>query len=168
MAVILPRNTDAMRKRMLPSGGDMTEQRLNVEWQIGARVDGKPAQERVARRIPDRVTRRQMGHAFAGVTRAGASIDSQPQSDRPVAPTTAKADSRTPRASTARGAPGKAKATTAEGKFRISDLRFQIEETAKANADPSPLKGIRDDSGGIFRLQGIWDDGGGAFFSDVE
>jgi hypothetical protein len=39
-------------------------------------------------------------------------------------------------------------------KFEISDLKFQMEDTAnanangdaKANADPSPLKGIRDDS----------------------
>jgi hypothetical protein len=43
-------------------------------------------------------------------------------------------------------------------KFEISDLKFQMEETAnantnatsnaniKANADPSPLKGVRDDS----------------------
>ena len=31
--------------------------------------------------------------------------------------------------------------------FRISDLRFQIEETpnSNANADPSPLKRVRDD-----------------------
>jgi hypothetical protein len=38
-------------------------------------------------------------------------------------------------------------------KFKISDLRFEIAETAtanikaKTNADPSPLKGIRYDSG---------------------
>jgi len=47
-------------------------------------------------------------------------------------------------------------------KFQISDLKFQMEETANsdantgtnsntnANADPSPLKGVRDDSGGDF------------------
>jgi hypothetical protein len=81
----------------------MTEQRLNVEWQIGARVDGKPAQERVARRIPDRVTRRQMGHAFAGVTRAG-EVSRRPYEG--------KGRFENPRASTARGAPGEAKATT--------------------------------------------------------
>jgi len=53
-------------------------------------------------------------------------------------------------------------------KFEISDLRFQIEETANAegnangnanaksnaNADPSPLKGVRDDSLGAFFAQG--------------
>jgi hypothetical protein len=41
-------------------------------------------------------------------------------------------------------------------KFQISDLIFQIEEAtnSNANADPSPLKGIRDD-----RRQ--------AFFSDL-
>jgi hypothetical protein len=44
------------------------------------------------------------------------------------------------------------------GKFQISDLKFQMEETANANsianansnADPSSLKGIRDDSVGAF------------------
>jgi hypothetical protein len=43
-------------------------------------------------------------------------------------------------------------------KFKISDLRFQMEETASsnatgktnANADPSPLKGVRDDSLALF------------------
>ena len=46
---------------------------------------------------------------------------------------TAKANSRTPRANTAHGAPTKANAK------------------AKANADPSPLKGVRDDSWCFFR-----------------
>jgi hypothetical protein len=46
---------------------------------------------------------------------------------------TARANSRTPRASTAHGAP-----TTANAEAKAN---------ARANADPSPLKGVRDDSG---------------------
>jgi hypothetical protein len=74
------------------------------------------------RRMPHRLTRRQIGHFFASVTRAGA----------------------------ASGRPYERKGH-GEGNF-ISDLKFEIGETAtatpeaSANADPSPLKGIRDDS----------------------
>jgi hypothetical protein len=59
-----------------------------------------------------------MGHVFARVTSAGA----------------------------ASGAPtGKMQR---HGKLQISNLKFQIGETAKsnANADPSPLKRVRDDN----------------------
>jgi hypothetical protein len=76
-------------------------------------------------------TRRQIARIFARLTRAGAASG---------APTKAKANE-------------KAERTQRRQRFQISDLRFQIEETAtaktkaKANADPSRLKGVRDDSG---------------------
>jgi hypothetical protein len=57
-----------------------------------------------ARRRPDRVTPRHIGHVFAGVTRAGAA------SERPY------------------------------------EEKSKCDGQSKANADPSPLKGIRDDS----------------------
>jgi hypothetical protein len=60
---------------------------------------------------------------------------------------TAVANSRTPSANTAHGAPGKAKANA----------------KAKANTDPSPLKGIRDDS----RQAAIRDDSCAAFLRGV-
>jgi hypothetical protein len=60
------------------------------------------------RRMPDRVTRRQMGHIFAGVRRAGA----------------------------ASGAPTGRNAAAAEEVNRaISELKFEMEERANANAN---------------------------------
>ena len=87
------------------------------------------------RRMSSLAARGQIGQVFEGVTRAGAASG---------APTNAKAKTNE-----------KAKRRQSRQKFHISDLRFQIEETAtananaNANADPSPLKGIRDDSRGL-------------------
>jgi hypothetical protein len=72
--------------------------------------------------------------------RRGVSTEPFEISDRELE--TAVANSRTPSANTAHGAPGKANAK------------------AKANTDPSPLKGIRDDS----REAAIRDDSGEDFF----